>query len=297
MIKKEVEIIDVNLPESKEVETFLKLDKDIEDTIRNCLGRQCFDEKPLIPGSTSRTIDRVGLLAPSNSGGEIILRIVEEIAKNQLGDAAGTLFVLDTHVPTYGYGKNHGWARIVRLYRSIVPHSISLLNNNSLDLIDLQVKQLMRWHCRLNHVAAHTKMLSVVTDELVEKPYVDIEKILTFIGIKTNRAEIVPVVDKYKAELLATLGIPPRGPRGMKHMTPVSILPKINKAIADEWKSTNGLTVWPCPSFKDIDQLAADHAASSGDQIERLPLNAPILAANCSDPFVKCTVGFDRKGG
>jgi hypothetical protein len=34
---------------------------------------------------------------------------------------------LDTHVPAYGYGKNHGWSRIIRITRHLLPHSLSLL--------------------------------------------------------------------------------------------------------------------------------------------------------------------------
>ena len=55
----------------------------------------------------------------------------------------------DTHVPAYGYGKNHGWSRIIRIYRRLLPHSISLLKavagnvaNISQDSIEMQVRYL-----------------------------------------------------------------------------------------------------------------------------------------------------------
>ncbi len=41
--------------------------------------------------------------------------------------------VIDSHVPAYGYGKNHGWSRIIRIVRPLSEHAISLLSNFSQD--------------------------------------------------------------------------------------------------------------------------------------------------------------------
>lgn len=46
---------------------------------------------------------------------------------------------------------------------------------------------------------------------------------------------------------------------------------------------------WPCRSFQKIHAQAAVNA--------RLPVPAKDLAADCSDPRVTCSVGFDRQGG
>ena len=56
------------------------------------------------------------------------------------------------------------------IFRKVIEESYSLLippwaNNEhvqviSADKFNSQVRQVIRWHCRLNHVAAHTKLLT-----------------------------------------------------------------------------------------------------------------------------------------
>jgi hypothetical protein len=159
--------------------TMEKATSRFETTMRNCLGPDCFDEKVRL--SDGSKIDRVGLLAPLNSGGEDLLVILKKLGKQPNSKAkfprAPVDLVYETHVPTYGYGKNHGWSRIIRLSRKIMPHAVSLmsginvgqgsLNVNTENkekklskIVDIQVRQLVRWHCRLSHVAAHTKLLT-----------------------------------------------------------------------------------------------------------------------------------------
>lgn len=134
-----------------------------ESTFRSCLGANCFAE-PVISRSAKKQV-RIGLLAPDLSGAEAVLKMLRHVGLHDNDDVE---VVLDTHVPAYGYGKNHGWSRIIRLVRRLGPHSSSLLQSsgnptlseNEEVLLDAQVRQLMRWHCRLSHVAAHTAMLT-----------------------------------------------------------------------------------------------------------------------------------------
>ena len=104
-----------------------------------------------------------------------------------------------SHVPPYGYGGNHGWTRMVRLISSpllvqvheAVRYAITgegdvvdgiddgdLLDSSSSQLRKLLLQggdsgstdgifsvalaQIIRWHCRLSHVAAHTPLLNVL---------------------------------------------------------------------------------------------------------------------------------------
>eukprot|EP01041_Mallomonas_annulata_P007460 gene7460-15265_t len=129
------------------------------ETIRSCLGPECFDARP--QGSS---LDRVGILALPGSGVQVILVVLRKAIRNS---KPKTEIILDSHVPAYGYGKNHGWSRIVRISRGVIPHAYSLLkgihhngSNIPSSAFVLQVRQLARWHCRLSHVAAHTKMLT-----------------------------------------------------------------------------------------------------------------------------------------
>ena len=79
-----------------------------------------------------------------------------------------------------------------------------------------QTRQIVRWHCRLSHVAAHTRMLTgtselfifdeiyffacclliistgvVFVEDLLSQPVVEVEKIVSFIGYKVDRPAIV----------------------------------------------------------------------------------------------------------
>jgi hypothetical protein len=107
-----------------------EIENSFEKTIRSCLGAKCFDE-------AVNGVDRIGILAPSRSGGEIIANILRS---RQSNDKASIVY--DTHVPAYGYGKNHGWTRIIRIVRPLVDHSLSLINHQPIadEEIEAQVR-------------------------------------------------------------------------------------------------------------------------------------------------------------
>lgn len=95
-----------------------------ESTIRSCLGPNCFDEKVQLPDGSA--VDRVGLLAPLNSGGHEIFTLLQNLKEKPKSKSQSIILIYETHVPAYGYGKNHGWSRIIRLTRKVVPHALSL---------------------------------------------------------------------------------------------------------------------------------------------------------------------------
>ena len=100
------------------LESIAKMTTLFESTIRSCLGVNCFDMKA---GDT----DRVGLLALPMTGAENIVNAI-----TSLGIPLSTnkySFVSSTNVPAYGYGKNHGWSRIIRLVRRPAPHALHIL--------------------------------------------------------------------------------------------------------------------------------------------------------------------------
>lgn len=81
----------------------------------------------------------------------------------------------------YGYGKTHGYTRIIR----IVPQPLllgatdtlkaALQSSPSLSLSDVTLndlkaalRQQIRYHCRLNHIAAHTAMWTIGVEDVEE---------------------------------------------------------------------------------------------------------------------------------
>ena len=103
-----------------------------ESTLRSCLGANCFDKDA--HDSNGIVIDRVGLLAPMNSGGEeIVLFMSKFVEQPRKSKKTPVELIYETHVPAYGYGKNHGWSRIIRLTRKVCPHALSLVAGLKLD--------------------------------------------------------------------------------------------------------------------------------------------------------------------
>lgn len=258
------------------------IELNFESTIRSCLSTQCFDEP--VKENDGTTNHRIGILAPPGSGGEILIKIINKALLKE--KKKNIEIIIDTHVPAYGYGKNHGWSRIIRLVRPILLQSMSILNTyypaSSHTLYELQVRQLARWHCRLSHVAAHTKMLTVMTEDLINRPMIEIDKILTFIGYKIGRRELLDAFAEYKLELQKEITTPTRD----------EILPSFIdsglSALKNELESTDELQKWPCKSFRELDKMIK--------RDEPLPIKFNQLAANCSSPYVTCSVPMDRSG-
>ena len=70
-------------------------------------------------------------------------------------------WVETAHAPPYGYGKNHGYTRIVRL---ALPLTASVAAAAAGDAA-ATLRQHVRWHCRVSHVAAHTALLTLFADD------------------------------------------------------------------------------------------------------------------------------------
>ena len=150
-----------------------EIERYFEKTIRGCLGPKCFD-------MPSKNIDRIGLLSPPGSGADILYKYIQKLYSSSSSSSPSQIklsnyeIIYENNVPAYGYGKNHGWSRIIRLLRRPIPHALQLLyeanqfeSSDILTLLDSQIRQLIRWHCRLSHVAAHTRMLTSNTISLL----------------------------------------------------------------------------------------------------------------------------------
>jgi|MDTE01.1.fsa_nt_gb hypothetical protein len=245
-----------------------------EASIKSCLGSGCFDERSVKDAATMR----IGLLSPDMHGIDSLLDLIKAAGKKANLEKGRTL-ELNTHVPAYGYGKNHGWGRIVRFVTKIPEHSYALLAKQTTPTKDKyarQVKQFVRWHCRLNHVAAHTAMLSVFIEDLTARPVVELYKILSFMGIRPSQQDIEAAVEQLGASTMARLA-----------ENEVAVPQDLVSAAADALRETTArLSKWPCDSFKDLEV--------EGD---KLPIHYTQLAADCNSEHVTCSVGVDQRGG
>ena len=268
-----------NVPEKLQ-ERYNNLDSDFTSTIRNCLGADiCYNKKV-------NDIDRVGLLGIPYSGSNSIMKILHDAlpaTKNKIE------IIEDSHAPPYGYGFNHGWTRIIRLVRGVLPHALSIVNRSNitdthLDITyDAQIRQIVRWHCRLSHVAAHTMMLTIFSDDLVNKPMIELEKILSFSGVKFSRDDLRKAINSHLNELIDEIDYIPNS-RSSYQLIPHELISIGLDTLQNELDTTKLLTKWPCHSFNSI---------SNKDKL----LFAPsVLAPNCSGLHVVCSVPVDIRG-
>jgi len=230
-----------------------------------------------------------------------------------------------TNAPPYGYGKNHGYDKIVRLVDTSLEIGVidaSILfkgHNGSVLLDDLHVqsimKQQIRWHCRLNHVSAHTPLMTVALQEMIERPVEILHDVAAFVSYhkQLEQAEIFNVfgnsfdkITQEKAVAGASISKPMKEAQlnsinvfntAVKNVLqekaqlfrPDISLEDLNESILAEFTLTNNLKNWPCESLWSVD------GAGIVNMSNNLPsLFASALAPDCSSPKVKCFVKRDQ---
>jgi len=210
----------------------------IASTLRSCLGAYCYDARP--PEST---VNRVALLAPPDAGGDILFAALQPLLAHDMSEVE---VVRSTHVPPYGYGKNHGWNAIIRLYRPVQKHALSMVTARaSEEMFAKQTRQLVRWHCRLSHVAAHTRTLTVHMDALLASPALELDRIITFIvgknGGKYPRERMLATAPALALHLSAAFA---KEGAGAGAGVPSHLQQAGEVAMSNEYDATNGLTKW-----------------------------------------------------
>lgn len=285
--------------ERREDPVLLELTNEVssfEAAIKNCLGSYCFDETDL----KNVVVRRIALLSPDTSISAslsaslsrfIHTGFLSALADQKLKDME---VVIDSHVPAYGYGKNHGYARIIRIVPNIPRQAYLLLLNSKAKevavsgalLYDLQVRSLLRWHFRLNHVAAHTAMLSVFVDDLVQRPEAVLDRILTFIGLRPGTEARLEIFKQLRTSLSSS-------PEAHMYKSlaniykdiPANLLPVATAAIRDEMKA---IYKWPTKTFNELQTMASGNSMS-------LAIDATLLAPDCKSDKVKCMVRLDQR--
>ncbi len=262
------------------------------------------------------------------------------------------------HVPVYGYGKSHGYSKLIRLATLPLPlavndayyYSMNELtddgegNSNNNDVIDgsfvIQnldaildetklkytakpssqtvagiTELLLRWHCRLSHVSAHTAELTLTLDNILKHPTDALETILTFVwrqdweweghnhnpNTKREERELYPKIWKGAAEefvasedgslqpLLNQLSLLLQDGLLLSSSTSdaTTFGETIRQSFANEMTKSKDLTSWPCPSFWDGVEKDSSGAAYK---------IASEMTPNCrdGDPYARCTVNKDR---
>ena len=173
------------------------------------------------------------------------------------------------------------------------------------------MRQLIRWHCRLSHVAAHTSTLTIFIDDIILKPHIEIFKILSFIGHRPSRYDILNSISSHYNDLINEYGhkkyfdISNDKTHVIYHMINENLIKYAINSIVDEMATTQDLQKWPCKTFNSLKDLPTDtdnysdtnKKINSEVDADKLPISNSMLVADCSGKYVKCSVPVDKRGG
>jgi hypothetical protein len=284
----------------------LSNEKRFFDTFRSCLSPQkCFQHVP--DGSQ---VQRIAILSPPgtlfNDFVDILKKALLAHYSNSMEEMNAAIKLLpSSHVPPYGYGKNHGLTKIIRVHSSLITQVMDTLQfqkqqqrqpkalENLANDASQTMRQVIRWHCRLSHVAAHTALLNVDLSALHVK---ELERVVNFIVAKPGDEPLPlteegtdPVTLFPDFSFLNNLHVDEDIRRWFQSNIGRS---EMDHIVLDELDTTNNLSLWPCLSF----WRKGTGTATNGERIdasihEQL---AQMMAPKCSEPFVKCSVKFDR---
>jgi hypothetical protein len=93
-------------------------------TLKSCLGTYCTDEPYIVAGGGM--VKRIGILSPYNYPHQPDIHSI--LTAYPLKD---TELAFTSHVPPYGYGKNHGWSRIVRIVDNVARQAYEMALESS----------------------------------------------------------------------------------------------------------------------------------------------------------------------
>jgi hypothetical protein len=282
-------------------------------TVKSCLPgnekkkQNCRQIIPDPKGDDKKKVQRVAIIAPPGDLSSSLLRVVEQVVhhhNHRQNKVELDIEVIETsHVPPYGYGKTHGLSKVLRLAPEPLVLEVTdtlqylLQPGESITLADITagLRQIMRFHCRLSHLAAHTAILSVSFTEMLTEPADVMEKLQAF---------LVPKDVPEKAELSDDLVAPDDDQNGLfeaqeaygtqilsriQQLSKVDVNKKLDEVLLEELKQTNNMTKWPCQSFWTSGEPADPTKLSP--LVQRL---AKALSPNCDDPYANCFVERDK---
>ena len=267
------------------------------DTLKECRpekGKECLT---FIPRGATK--ERIALLRPSGAFGTMFTRFVKNVVDHHWTNTTNFELIETSHVPPYGYGKTHGLTKIIRLVTSplMTQGADFMRGSDNVGLQDLKqvVRQLVRWHCRLSHVAAHTAMLTVTFDSLISDARDADERIRKFLNLKP-KSDLEQLKDDGSLEadqIISDIDILMDSIREIladaDNETPIPIQDAIHDIIRDELDKTNNLKQWPCLSFWSVGDEPNPEALT--------PLARKVAASfapNCTEQFAHCGVPRDR---
>ena len=95
-------------------------------------------------------------------------------------------------------------------------------------------------------------MLTIFTEDLMKRPIIEIERMMSFVGLKVNvkAIEAILTAEGFMEKLETVLDHMPSGE--VLHIIPQNLIQAGIDSLAKELKATNGLSKWPCESFRKL---------------------------------------------
>jgi len=169
----------------------------LASVLQSCLPAENPDvcQQRIKPDGSTR--QRIGVLRPPGVFGDIFEDFVVRYVEMSLSEEdADTMELLSTsHLDT---GKQHSFTKILR--PAILPLLLEALDlalycsggdlpSNKItvnSLLDV-VRQIVRWHCRLSHVASDTALLTIAFNKLLAKPTQIEKELVAFLELKHDK--------------------------------------------------------------------------------------------------------------
>eukprot|EP00980_Cylindrotheca_fusiformis_P010349 scaffold2299_cov131-Cylindrotheca_fusiformis.AAC.36 len=270
-------------------------------TLKHCLPKENKKCKTYVPENSGQ---RIALLAPPGELTRLFSSLVEQIlksAKYQTRDGIGIEWIQTSHMAPYGYGKTHGLTKIIRIVPEplLLGASDTLLNqsfgsSSSHGDIEASLRQQIRYHCRLNHIAAHTALWTLRWKELSNMPIETLVlQIQEFLDIQTQSQQL-PSDEKTSLVVNQKKAISKVTNEGLKFLKDVEgsgsdYIGIFDSILFDEMRMSGNLTAWPCQSFWTV-----------GKPPENLQLSpstsriAKAMSPDCTSTMNTCFVKRDK---
>jgi len=273
-------------------------------TINDCTNvHNC---KQHLPDTENPTLQRVAFMSTGSNSADKLFEIFKKALIIYHGNDESAMhrridFVFMTHVPALGYGKSHGWTKIIRvMHTPLVTETVEAMEasganiemneKSSKDLVSRGMRQIIRYHCRLSQVAAHTSVTNIDLSSkiLVKEVIKAVQRITADPGQhpphndfrETDRLKKVETyLNDALSEPLSNTSLQ------LKNSMVDNDLSMLQAVLQDELDSTNSLKNWPCKSLWDVEDIEKDDILSN---------TARKLVPDCKAPFTTCTVKKDR---
>ena len=262
--------------------TSLKLPNEdsFTQTLKQCTEKSC---KRFNPDETIPNLKRVAYIHTGTKASTELFNIMKE-AFRQVDVEKNIDLIKTSHVPALGYGKSHGWTQIIRVMPSPLlletletmefhkGQKLQLQQATDLSIATQGMRQIVRHHCRLSQVAAHTALYNIdlTSGDILKRVMHVMEEILgsdlKSSGLNSFLETSMPNVSKMNAQ----------------YSVNAEYMDAFTSTLQDELDSTNGLKKWPCRSFWDINEITQDAKNLAQE-----------FVPECDAEFVKCTVQFD----